>query len=355
MPLLRPLILLLAIAATLAGAAHAAKPQPSQRCFAAKDPVACFTDLAEGRLRAVTGAEARADALGEWLYTAALIGRRNPELLAEAQRLAVDEALPPLKRMDLHYVIDIYAHAADPADDAPFAAAVALFARLDKSLPADDRIGLYFSACSIIAWDPAPREQWLEFAESACAPAVLVSLAPESVASQVLVMAMMPVAMAFADDEEGFSRAVAVALSWLEAAQKATRKSRLAERDFVAYMGALIHVFNARGFDAFEQDYGVDVEVERARRLLQKIEARGGVAGRTATLRREVIELLAETGRAKDARRLLREALQRVDADARGKALPVAEQVAFLLQAARLEHAARAAAFGTCGPADVDV
>ena len=361
MYLLRPFLAALVAAATIAtGIAEAAPAKSpaksSLRCYAAKDRVGCFADLAEARLRTVTGAVARADALGEWLYTAAVVGRRDPGLVAEARRLATDEQVPPLKRMDLHYAIDIYAHAADPAADEDFAAAIGLFARLDKELGADDRVALYFGACAIIGWEPALREPWLEFAESACSPESLVALEAQGVAAKALLMAMMPVAMTLTDDEDGFARSVAIALSWLDAVEKATRKAPAAEREFVAGMGALIHTLNARGFDAFEQDYGTDVEVERARRILRRMEARTGVSGRSADLRREVIELLHETGRTKEARKMLREALQRADADPRGKTLPAADQVAFLLQAARLEFAAQAAAFGTCGPgADVDV
>jgi len=346
----RTRLLLTAALMLMSTGALAAKPENATRCYKAKDPVHCLIKLAQTRTKSLTQAADRADALGELLYAMAITGDRNDVVLREARKLSAAKSVKPVKQMDLLYAIDLYASAASPSSDDTYARALGRFARLDRELKGSERIELYLNACSIVTWDPVLRERWIGFAQSVCTPDNLLSLPGKGGASEALIIAMMPLAMTLAEDAEGFAGTAEAALTWLENAEQSARESTAPEQEFVAFMGVLIHTFTARCLDAFELPEDSDREVEAARQILQQLESRTGISARSSSLRREVIESMFETGREAEAKKMLGQLLSRIDANASGKKFPLAEQVATLLLAARLEHYERTERPGVCAP-----
>jgi len=343
-------ILLVAGLIALPVAGSAAKPAAAAACHRAGDPVDCFVGLAAKTLGRIGAADDRADAVGELLYALAVTGTRNDAVLAEARTLAAGDAVKPVKQMDLLYAIDIYAAAPGLPSEASYADALKRFAALQAQLKGGELVELYVNACSIIAWDEPARERWLDFAQAVCTPDALKALRAEGVAYQALVLAMMPVAMTLAEDPDGFVGSAGNALSWLASAEKLAGKSKsAADKDFVAFIAVLMHTMNSICLDAFDQADASDREVEQARAALRKMEKRSGISARTSALRRQVIEALFNTGRDAEAKKMMDQMLLRIDADREGKKIPLAEQVALLLLAARLEHGLRAGEGGTCG------
>jgi hypothetical protein len=327
-------------------AAAAAKQEASLRCYRTDDAVQCFIDAAKTKLSRVTKAEDRAEAIGEMLYTLAATGGRDDALAKEAGELAAAASVRPVKQMDLLYALDIY----EPSDQT-YSNALRRFAALEQELKGDALVELYADACSIIAWDGAFAERWLDFAHSVCTPEKLQSGRPRSVAYQALVLAMMPVAMTLSEDREGFIDSADNALSWLHAAEQAAAKSkRGADRDFVGSIGVLMHMMNSLCLDAFDDPDAADDEIDVALKSLHRMEMRVGISGRSTSLRRQVVEALFDTGREVEAKKMLRQMLVRVDADRAGRTIALPEQVAILLQAAKLEHDEQADRLQTCVP-----
>lgn len=344
-------VLLASLLALASHAVLAAKPAGSLRCYKANEPIRCLIDQAQDKLDPIADPDDRADAIGELLYTLAVTGLHSAPLLAEARNLSENKAIKPVKQMDLLYAIDLYANAASLPSDETYTAALSRFATLDTELKGGERVELYANACLIIVWDESMRERWLDFAQSVCTPKALAELKPEGPVFQSLVLAMMPVAMTLAEDRDGFALAADHALSWLDAAEKITRKSKhAADREFVALMGVLMHTMNSQCLDAFDLPDASDAEIERARNILHRLEARVGISGKSTHLRRQVVESLFETGRETEAKKMLRQMLSRVDTDPTGMKIPLMEQVAILLLAARLEHYEQAGRTGVCVP-----
>lgn len=344
MPFAFRLILSAALLAGLSWYALAARPAGSVQCYKAEAPVACFTALAKGRLKLVADPNDRADAIVELLYSLAGTGGQDDALLKEAMDLSGNEAVRPVKQMDLMYSIDLYGSAAESLPEQTFVSAIGRFAKLEGELKGGELIELYLGACAIIGWDEASRERWLPFAQNVCAPQRLRALKAESVADRALLLAMMPVAMTFGEDAQGFVRSAELGLNWLSEAEKLAAKSkRREERDFVAFMGVLMHALNAFCLEAFEFPDGADGEAELALKTLRRFEKRAGQSGLTTPLRRQVVEILFRMEREGEAKKLLREMLVRVDADPNAKKIPAAEQIAILSLAARIEHEEAAA------------
>jgi hypothetical protein len=342
------LICLIAMAST---PAQARKTQGSEGCYRDGEPVRCFLKLAEARLGRITALEDRTDAITELLYAMAVTGQRSESILAEAGNLAKNAAVKPVKQMDLLYAIDLYGHGTNAMSAETYEAALRRFATLAGELEGNEQAELYAGACSIVAWDASMRERWLEFAQSVCTSDSLAALKPTAVSYQALVIAMMPVAMTLAENRDGFALAASHALSWLDEAERIARKSKQSgDREFVAYMGVLMHTLNALCLDAFDFPDASDEEVERARQVLRRIESRGGITSKSAYLRRVVIEAMFDTGREAEAKNLLRQLLVRVDSDQKGNRISLPEQIATLLLAARLEHYEQADAAGVCAP-----
>lgn len=358
----RPLVRILLPLALLAGigvswwslaARPAAKPAPgAMRCYKAEAPVDCFLAAAKERMKGVADPNERAEALVELLHALAGTGGRDEALLREALDLSSHAAVRPVRQMDLLYAIDLYGSAGESLPPRTFFVAIGRFMKLEGELKGADLVELYLGACAIVGWDDAFRERWLPFAQSVCAPERLEALATEGAVQEALVLAMMPVAMTFREEWEGFAATAARGLAWLEQAER--RVARLKgreEHEFVAFMGVLMHTLNAICLDAFERPDDADGEAERALRTLRRFEKRAGLAGGTTPLRRQVTEILFRMEREDEAKKLLREMLARVDADPNAKKIPAAEQVAILALAARLEHDERAAREGgACVP-----
>lgn len=338
---------LLLAAALLTGVSWwslAAKPSGSLQCYKSDASVDCFMAAAKGRLKAIAKPNDRAEALVELLFALARTEGRDSDLLKEALALSTDAAVRPVRQMDLLYSIDLYGSAGESLPQRTFLSALSRFAILEKQLKGLELIELHVGACAIIGWDDAFRERWLDFARSVCTPQRLGALEAAGVAERALVMAMMPVAMTFGESWDGFLRSASAGLDWLaEAERLAAGSKRHEERDFVATMGVLMHSLNSICLDLFEQPEAADGEIEQALQSLRGLEKRVGLSERSTYLRRQVIEILFKSGREDEAKRLLRQLLERVDADPKGKKIPAAEQVAILTLAARLEYEEQAA------------
>jgi hypothetical protein len=162
---------------------------------------------------------------------------------------------------------------------------------------------------------------------------------PKDGANQAIVLAMMPVAMTLNENREGFAESAEIALSWLSAAEKIAAKSKKsAEKDFVASIGVLMHTMNALCLDAFDEPDAADDEIDVALKVLRRMEMRAGIADRNTSLRRQIVDSMFNMGRGTDAKKILHKMLARVDADSGGRIIAFPEQVAILLQAAKLEH-----------------
>ncbi len=327
------------VAGVLLSACAPAIAAGAKHCYRTGNPVPCLIKVAKDRLAGVSGANQRADAVGDLLYTLAATGGDDEALAKEARALADDRSVSPVKQMDLLYAVDVRDSSVSPPAKNSYAAALGRFALLERRLSGSDLVQLYLNACSIIDWDEPFRERWLDFAESVCTQNRLKSIQADGPASQALLLAMMPIAMALAEDRQGFARSADEALNWLRRAEAAAAKSNDAERkDFVAAVGVLMHATNSACLDLFDEPEASDAEVDRALKSLKRIEARRGVSGRTTPLRRQVVEALFDTRRDSEAARLLERMLSRIDADPEGKMIPLAEQISILLLAARLEH-----------------
>lgn len=310
----------------------------SARCYRSDDAVPCLIGIAKAKLGRISDPNERADALGDLLYTLATTGREDASLAGLARTLAVDRAVKPVKQMDLLYSIDIADSIAAPPAASTYQTALARFAALERELKDVALIELHFNACSIVNWDEPFRERWLDFAQSVCRPERLTAIKAAGLASQTLLLAMMPVAMTLAEDRDGFDRSVDGGLSWLAAVEAAAAKTKETSRkDFAASVGVLFHTTYAACLDAFDEPDAADAETDRAVKSLRRIEARHGISGKTTPLRRQVVESLFDAGRDAEAARLLQRMLSQVDADRAGRKIPLAEQIAILTLAARLE------------------
>jgi hypothetical protein len=251
----------------------------------------------------------------------------------------------------LLYALDLYASANGDKTNQTYLAALQRFAALEQELKGDALLELTINACSIIAWDDALRERWQGFAQGVCTVERLQAAKPEHVAFEALVLTMLPVAMTMSENREGFAESADQALTWLKAAERATAKSKkTAEKDFVAYVGVLMHNLNSFCLDAFDEPDAADDEIDAALKVLHRFEMRVGIATPSTPLRRQIIDSLFGTGRADDAKKMLAQMLARVDADPRGKTIALHEQAAILLQAAKLHFQEQADAAQVCTP-----
>ncbi|HEX8961614.1 MAG TPA: hypothetical protein VF801_01315 [Rhodocyclaceae bacterium] len=328
-----------AIAAAMLASGLPALAADAKHCYRGGDPVACLVDIARHKLARVTGADERAGAVGDLLFTLAATGGDDAALTKEARALAENRSVGRVRQMDLLYAIDVRESAIAPPAKDSYVAALGRFARLERELAGDELVELYFNACAIIDWDDPFRERWLDFAESVCTSERLKSVKADGELAKARLLAIMPIAMTLAEDRAGFARSTGEAMDWLRSAQAAAAKSRDAGRkDLVASVGVLMHAINSACLDAFDEPEASDAEVDRALRSLRRIEGRRGISGRTTALRRRAVESLFDTGRDAEAARLLERMLSRIDADPEGRTIPLAEQISILLLAARLEH-----------------
>lgn len=325
----------------------AANSDGASQCHKAQAPVDCFMAAATGRLGAIADPNERADAAAELLYALAVTENSDDSLLRSALELSASEAVKPVKGMDLLYAIDLYGSAGESLPDQTFVSALSRFAKLEKELQGEELVELYLGACAIIGWDAPFLLRWLQFAQSVCTPERLRTLQPENLPQRALLLAMTPAAMTFSENLSGFIESAEASLTWLSAAEKAAGESnRPEERDFIAFIGVLMHTVNSLCLEVFDQADAADGEAELALETLRRLEQHVGITGDTAQPRRQVIELLFRTGREAEARELLREMLARVDADQGGKKIPAAEQIAILSLAARLAYEEEAARDG---------
>lgn len=349
---------LLLAAALLSGLSWwslAAKPSATVvQCYQAGAPVDCFMAAARDRLKGIAGPNERAEALVELLPALAGTEAQDEALLRQALALSDDAGVKPLRQMDLLYAVDLYGSANASLPQQTFLAALSRFATLEKQLQGLDLIELHVGACAIIGRDDDFRQRWLDFAQSVCTPERLGRLEADGVAGRALVMAMMPVAMTLGENWEGFSQSASTALAWLGEAERLVAKSKSRdERDFVAFMGVLMHGLNAVCLELFELSDEADGEIGLALHALRGLEKRVGISEKSTSLRRHVVELLFKGGHEGEAKRLLRQMLARVDADPKGRKIPLAEQVAILALAARLEYDEQAARKDSlCRPED---
>lgn len=343
----------LALAAALSACGLDARQPGALDCYKAEDAAACLIAAAKGRLKLAPDANARADAIIELLYALAGGEGHDDALLKEALDLSSAENVRPVRQMDLHYAIDLYGSAGESLPPRTFFTALGRFTLLDKELKGLARIELYLNACGIIGWEADFRLRWLAFAQSVCTPDRLRAIEADSGAGRALLLAMMPVAMTFGENPAGFAESARRGLAWLAEAEKAAARSKdREEREFVAFMGVLMHTLNAFCLEAFDRPDAADGEVELALKTLRRFERRSGLGAATLPLRRQVVEILFRMEREDEAQKLLREMLAKVDADPNAKTIPAAEQVAILTLAARLAHAEAAAARegGECRP-----
>lgn len=342
----------LAAAAVLSACSLDARQPGAIDCYKAEDAAACFLAAAKGRLKLAPDADARADALIELLYAHAGGESRDDALLKEALELSSAQSVRPVRQMDLLYAVDLYGGEGESLPPRTFFAALGRFVQFEKALQGMPQVELYLNACGIIGWEDDFRERWLPFAQSVCAPDRLRTVETDSGAGHALLLAMMPVAMTFGEDPSGFAESAQRGLAWLAGAEKAAAKSKdPKERDFIAFVGVLMHTFNAFCLDAFERTEAADGEAELALKTLRRLERGAGLGAATLPLRRQVVETLFRMEREDEAMKLLREMVARVDADPNAKKIPAAEQVAILTLAARLVRAEAAAREGgECRP-----
>jgi len=344
-------LLIVACLIVLPGTAAAAKPVVASACYRAADAVPCFIAAAKLKLKQVTRGDDRADAVGEILYTLAATNGRDAAMVQAATELAASRAVRPVKQMDLFYALDLYASAADTSAQPTYVAALGRFAALEKELKGNAQVELYVNACSIIAWQEPFGERWHDFARSVCAPAKLQALKPDNGVYQALLLAMLPVAATLAADRDAFAASTDYALLWLHASEKAAAKSKKGgDKDFVAFIGVLIHTMNSLCLDAFDEPDAADDEIDVSLKVLRRMELRVGVSGRSTPLRRQVVESLFYTGREAAAKEMLGQMLKRVDGDTAGRVIPFAEQIAILLLAAKLEYDERHDSERLCVP-----
>lgn len=337
-------ILLFAVSVLIScGGLAAEKRVGSQRCLRVKDPVACLMQASLSAVKNVKSPDERAEAIADLLYALAETRGRDDALRASAEELAHDPQVPPQRQIDLLFGIDLYESSGNAESLPTFRAALRRFDELERSLQGRARVELYFSACSILTWVDSFRGRWLDFARAVCTPERLRALDLNEAADRGLVLAMMPMAMTIAEDQNGFVASAGLSLSWLgEAERLAAGSHKLAEHEFAAFFGVLIHTMNALCLDAFEEEDGANREVELALQSLRGLEKRIGISDRSTPLRRPVVESLYTIGRAAEAKRLLRQMMARIDADPAGKRIRPSEQVSILALAARIEFEERA-------------
>jgi len=342
----------LALGAALASCSLDARQPGALDCYKADDAAACFLAAAKGRLKLAPDANARADAVIELLYALAGDESHDDALLKQAFDLSSSAEVRPVRQMDLLYAIDLHGGEGESLPPRTFFMALGRFIQLEQALKGMPLAELYLNACGIIGWEDDFRERWLPFAQSVCTPEKLQAIETDSGAARALLLAMMPVAMTFGENPSGFAESAGRGLAWLAEAEKAAVKSKdREERDFIAFMGVLMHTFNAFCLEVFDRPEAADGEVELALKTLRRFEKRVGLGAATLPLRRQVVEILFRMERADEAKKLLREMVARVDTDPGAKKIPAAEQIAVLTLAARLardEAAAREG--GECRP-----
>jgi hypothetical protein len=331
-------LLAAAILAAASTAAAAAKPSGAFRCYQAKDRVECFLRRAEEKLQRVRAADERVDATAEVLYTLAVTGTEDEALLKEAMHLAETPGLAPHRQMSLLYAIDLYQFAQDsPLSDASMALAQTRFRELEQTLAGNDLLRLYIGACSMLAWEDDFLERWSSFLPEACNPDKLGSLKMQGTDADAWIMAMMPAAMTVTGDWERYKDSARTALAWLDAAAAAAGAQGKQAANRVDRLGVIMYSMNSISLQLFEEPDAADGALDASLKYLRRLEKRVGISGESTPSRRPVAEVLFRSGRDKEAAKLLREMLARVDADPRGKRIPFSEQAAILALIANFE------------------
>jgi hypothetical protein len=340
-PALRPMggaLLLVLQFLALPAAAATAKPTPSFRCYEAKDRVECFLLLAEQKLQRVKAADERADATAEVLYTLAVTGTEDEQLLKGAMRQAEAPGLAPHRQMSLLYAIDLYQYAQEsPLAEATLTVAQGRFRELESTLSGNDLLQLYIGACSMLAWEDDFLERWSDFLPNACNADKLRALKVDGGEAAAWKLAMLPVATTVGGDWDAYKDSARNALAWLDAADSSAAVRPPRERDLVDRLGVVMYALNSISLQLFEQSDAAEGATDAALRYLRRLEKRVGINGRSTPSRRPVAEVLFRSGRDKEASKLIREMLRRVDADPRGKKISLGEQAAILALAANLE------------------
>jgi hypothetical protein len=328
---------MLGVAGCFASPALAGKPS-SLNCYRATDKVECFLDKATTTFGRIDGAGDRADAASELLYTLAVLGAENDRLLQQTMSLVSNQTLAPYREMALLYAIDLYYFSLEsPLATASYAAATARFAALEGALQGRELLNLYIGACAMLGWEDDFLSRWSEFLPDNCSEEKLLAVGLESGYDRVWLLAMMPIAATVAGDRESYVRNAGAALTWLEQAKRIGERSKNPEeRNFINSMGAVMQSLNVTSLDIFEQPDSANVAIDQALRYVQKLEKHDGISDRTTPLRRALAEALYRAGRDKEAGKLMRQMLKRIDGDPKGKRVALAEQVAILALAANL-------------------
>ncbi len=322
-------------------AASDAKPAASGalHCYGVDDPVSCFLTGARHRLQKVRDPGDRAAAAAEVLYALAATGRSDDALLRQAMTLARRPGIAPHREMALLYAIDLYEFGLDsPMADVSYDAATHRFAELEKAAGGQELLDLYIGACAILGWEDDFLDRWADFVQQSCDPDKLARLQVKQSDGQAWLLAVMPSAMTAAGDWDRYRQSAEIALSWLDqAGTSAARQKNRAARDLMDELGVVMYSLNSVSLRLFEQNDAADGAIERSLKYLRRLEKRAGISGTTTPLRRTVAELLFRNGREKEARKMIRDMLARVDADPAGKRIPLGEQATILALAANLE------------------
>jgi hypothetical protein len=348
-----PSALLAILAVAVSTWAGAAKPAAtgSLHCYQAKDRVECFLKRAEEKLQRVRGTDERADATAEVLYTLAVTGTEDDDLLRQAMILTEKTGLAAHRQMSLLYAIDLYQFAQEsPLADASYAVAQNRFRELEKTLSGNELLNLYVGACSMLAWEDDFLERWSSFLPEACDPLKLAALKTDGADAGAWVLAMMPAAMTVTGDWDRYKDSARRALAWLDSADASVAAQGAEARSMVDRLGVVMYSLNSISLQLFEEPVAADGALDASLRYLRRLEKRVGITGDSTPSRRPLAEVLFRSGRDKEAAKLLREMLARVDADPRGKRISFREQAAILALAANFEDFLASGAMDAAGP-----
>jgi hypothetical protein len=313
-------------------------PASALGCYRAADKVGCFLDKAAARFDQVKDVGERADAAAELLYTAAVLGAENDPLLQQTMAIAATPELAAYREMALLYAIDLYHYSLQsPLADTAYAAATSRFAALESSLQGHGLLDLYVGACSMLSWEDDFLSRWGEFLADNCTEEKLLALDLDKGYDRVWLVAMLPVASTVAGDRDSYVRNAGAELAWLEQARKTSERSKIpAERNFINVMGAVMQSLNATALEIFEQPDSAKSALDQSLQYLRRLERQDGISSATTPLRRSLVEALYKAGRDKEAKTLLQQMLKRIDSDAKGRHVSLAEQVAILALAANM-------------------
>jgi hypothetical protein len=161
---------------------------------------------------------------------------------------------------------------------------------------------------------------------------------------------MMPAAMTVTGDWERYKDSARIALAWLDSADASVAAQGAEARSMVDRLGVVMYSLNSISLQLFEEPVAADGALDASLRYLRRLEKRVGITGDSTPSRRPLAEVLFRSGRDKEAAKLLREMLARVDADPRGNRISFREQAAILALAANFEDFLASGAMDAAGP-----